>query len=608
VDENVHIANVIRRCAFDKIGRKGGMGKRLIVLLMILVGAGTTLVGVWQWSYGEALGKLQSRGQGSLALASDRLVSQLERFRQLPVVLSSATDWGKFLGGEEPVDTVNRQLEKFADMTGARDILLLDVNGTIKAAADWREDGVDIGKNISRRPDFVRALHGALGFYHARSETGVARGFYFTSAVRDSDRTIIGALSVEVDLESLEGTWRANPEIIFFTDTNDIIFIANRDSLILRGLSMTPPETVPAVTKRYGLQKIEPMPVRQEIERGNATIWRMSDSGELPAYGLYMQKPLPVIGMTGNILLDLSIVDQEARLRTALAAAFMSMILLVVLVLVQRRHSLAVRLLVEEAANNRLEDRVEARTAELRRTESELVQAAKLSALGQMSAGIAHELNQPLAAIQSYAENAVILLERGQTGHTESNLRRISELATRMGRIITNLRAFARKEGEAIGTVDLARVVEDTLELAAIRLRDQNVAINWQTPEHAVLVSGGRVRLQQVVLNLISNATDAMGGLPVRKISIAIEETPKLVYLVVRDTGPGLSAPEKIFEPFYSTKTVGDSMGLGLSISYGIVQSFGGRITGVNHPDGGAEFRMELTRIVDSEEKAQNDK
>ena len=224
------------------------------------------------------------------------------------------------------------------------------------------------------------------------------------------------------------------------------------------------------------------------------------------------------------------------------------------------------------------------------------MQAGKLSALGQMSAGISHELNQPLMAIRQYAENGAALLERGKPDVAAQNLRRIGDLAHRMGRIIRNLRAFARQEREPMGQVDLVAVVNAALELSESRLARDGVEVRWQPPA-PIHVIGGEVRLGQVLVNLIGNAADAMAGLPVRRIAISLRRHDDRVLLEVADTGPGIEEPEKIFDPFYTTKAVGaaEGMGLGLSISYGLVQSFGGAIRGRNRPEGGAIFTVELT-------------
>ena len=574
------------------------MLKRVVIALLIALLAAPLLWGVWRWSYNEALDQLEVRGQGSLTLAANRLVSQFERYRQLPIVMSDnpVLRDAAVRDPKESFLDISIFLEHAADVTGALDILLLDRSGTTLAAANWQGDSF-IGVNFAARPDFVRAMNGALGFYHSQENADDPRGFYFTTALRDDAGVITGGISIKVDLEVLEVEWRGDPEIIFFTDANGVIFIANRHSLLLRvygdydGLVSDEKES-----QRYVRAQLQTMFPFAADDKFGHTRWVQSGDPEIPLRSLYLKTPLPVIGMTGNILLDLKPVEEQARLRTALAAAFLVMLWLLIMNLLQRRRTLADRLEIEEKATAELEVRVAERTAQLQSANEHLVQAGKLAALGQMSAGISHELNQPLAAIQSYAENAVILLERERTAEASKNLSQISSLAGRMGRIIRNLRAFSRKEGEPATQVDLVKVVEDTLELAGIRLREKHVVVHWVKPAEPVLVNGGGVRLQQVVLNLISNATDAMEGQVDPQIWIDISRNDA-VYLKVRDNGPGLEDKDKIFEPFYTTKPVGegDGMGLGLSISYGIVQSFGGQIVGENHVDGGAVFRIELT-------------
>jgi two-component system C4-dicarboxylate transport sensor histidine kinase DctB len=224
------------------------------------------------------------------------------------------------------------------------------------------------------------------------------------------------------------------------------------------------------------------------------------------------------------------------------------------------------------------------------------VQAGKMSALGQMSAGLAHELNQPLMAIGTYAENAGTFLDRGDAANAATNLARIADLARRMGRIIKNLRAFARQSVEPTSAVDLAAVIEAVLELTAARIADNGVRLDWTPPADPVLAMGGEVRLQQVVMNLVANALDAMQDAPQRCLTIALDPMPDHVRLRIRDTGPGIPDTGRMFDPFFSTKEVGrtEGMGLGLSISYSIVTSFGGTMTGANLAGGGAEFTVDL--------------
>jgi two-component system, NtrC family, C4-dicarboxylate transport sensor histidine kinase DctB len=290
-------------------------------------------------------------------------------------------------------------------------------------------------------------------------------------------------------------------------------------------------------------------------------------------------------------------------MQAATAAALCLIFGAVLLTVWQRRRMLAERLEAEAGLTRELERRVAARTAELVAAQGNLIRAGKLSALGQMAAGLSHELNQPLMAIRSYAENGATFIERGKPQVAADNLVQISDLARRMGRIIRNLRAFARQEVEGFADVDLVAAVAAVLEITQPRMRQEAVELDYQPPEAPVMVRGGEVRLQQVVLNLIANALDAMqaqGG----RLVIWIEVGAK-VRLHLRDTGPGIAEPEKMFDPFYSTKAIGqaEGMGLGLSISYGIIESFGGQLSGQNAPEGGAEFIVELL-LATGEEQA----
>ena len=549
---------------------------------------------VWQLSYQEALAQLSATAQANLSLASDRLVGRLERYRMLPVILSRDPSFLNALRGESPAE-INLRLQQLADITRSLNISLVNRDGIVVADSAFGSSQSYLGKSVAKRPDFIRAMNGALGFYHLQERPDTPRGFTFASPIRDAQGTIHGVMLVKADLENLELLWRSGPQTVFFVDQNGVIFISSRAELLRARLGDTS-SALPL--SRYGGQPLRAFPDPAETALWTYRIWHTKVANKPVVSSLLETQPLPVIGMTAYILTDLTPASEVARLRAGLVAALLALFGAVLWALYIRRAALARQLAIREDANAELEARVEDRTAQLERAQGDLVQAGKLSALGQMAAGISHELNQPLAAIQSFSENAQVFIERGQPEKAAGNLGRIADLTTRMARIIKNLRAFSRKEGEATGDVALAKVVDDTLEIAAARLRAEGVALDWQRPAAEIIAQGGAVRLQQVVLNLISNAVDAMAESAEKRIEISIRETTNEAMIVLRDTGPGLEAPEKIFEPFYTTKTSGkaDGMGLGLSISYGIVQSFGGAIKGENHSDGGAEFTVSLPK------------
>lgn len=249
--------------------------------------------------------------------------------------------------------------------------------------------------------------------------------------------------------------------------------------------------------------------------------------------------------------------------------------------------------------NRRLEEEIgERKRAEavLRRAQDELVQAAKLATIGQMSAGVTHELNQPLAAIRSYADNARVLLERSRVEDAVANLESIVELTDRMAEITRTLKSFARKSSGKAVPVSLGEVVDHALAVVTSHTRMDGYRIHRSDPGFDVRVMGDGVRLQQVALNLIKNAIDAMADAERREIHLAIRQEGGMGLLEVRDTGNGIDEDklDAIFDPFFTTKEVGEGLGLGLSISNGIVRGYQGTIQVANHPDGGCVFTVRL--------------
>lgn len=582
------------------------MFKRLSIIAAYLVFVAGLSGLVWWLAYGTALDQLERRGQADLALAADRLVSELQRTRELAVFLADHPAVVPMVQGTE-TEAGRAALLAVADTTGALDIVVVDADGHEVGAARGGAALFHAG-----RPYFDRAMDGALGVAHLVSEAYGRRAFVFAAPVFSDAGPAMGAVLVYADVEGVEASWRGDRPTVFFTDTLGVVFVSNRSELILR--SRSGDVTAAAQSAEYAAGQVAPFVAYDVLYRGPHDIWQVDGGRYLPARALHLTLPLPVIDMVAEALLDVAPARELARLQTALTAALCLALGALLFLATERRRTLAL-------ANARLEVRVAARTEELQqananlrrevaerieaeakltKAQADLVQAGKLSALGQMSAGISHELNQPLMAIRSFAENAEAFMARGQSDRAAVNLSRISELARRMGRIIRNLRAFARQESEPLADVDLVAVVEAAVEMVTSKARQAEVAVLWHPPPYPVMVRGGEVRLQQVVLNLLSNAIDAMDGVPRREVAVTIDPAADKVALSVTDTGPGISEPERIFDPFYTTKQVSPSegMGLGLSISYGLVQSFGGSIQGRNRPEGGAMFTVTLDRVA----------
>ena len=581
-----------------------GLRRRAATLLIFLLTVLALAAGVWRYAYLQGLDQLSARGQADLSLASDRLVGQLQRYRDLAVFLADHPRVAEVLA-DKPAAAARDFLQDVADKSGALDVRVVDRNGLVRAGSQDRAAG-----NLGYLPFVGRALRGALGWGHGPRLPLTDRAYFHAAPVFGPEGRVAGAVIVSTDLNGIDYDWRGSNPAAFFTDGAGLVQIANRSELLF----WQRPSGAPGLIPPEGTQGS----FAADLVGGHE-IWRMGWGPYIPDAALHLTKSLPVIGLTGEVLLDTAparrLAFSQAAAVAALCLAFGALLFLAT----ERRRALF-------EANTKLERQVAKRTAALnasnadlrreaaereeaqaalRRAQADLVQAGKLSALGQMSAGISHELNQPLMAIRSFADNAVQFAARGKPERVTDNLTRISAMAERMARIIQNLRAFARQESMPQTRVDVARVLASAVELTDGYLREAGVTLAYTAPEEPIWVRGGEVRLGQVFVNLITNAADAMTGGAARVLRIEINRGDSVSVRFI-DTGPGIEMPDKVFDPFYTTKTVGGAsgMGLGLSISYGIVQSFGGQIRGSNLDGGGAMFSVRLERADDMEAAA----
>ncbi|MCX7565226.1 ATP-binding protein [Sulfitobacter sp. F26169L] len=567
------------------------VGRRGLGIVVFLICVALLSAGVWRYAMHQGMGQLSARGSADLQLASDRLVGQLQRYRDLAVVMADHPQVAHVLSGAVRAED-RAMLRGVADRAAALDVMVIDRAGRVLAAAD---DGAGSAGAMA----FVRrALNGALGRGYG-PDAGTGRTYFFAAPVFGTQGKVLGALVVSTDLASVDYAWRGDTPPVFFTDARGQVQVSNRSELIFwqrpserAGLRRPQGET-PKFSSRYF---------------GAHEVWRLGWGPYLPQKALHLTQDLPVIGMTGEVLLDVAPVGRLAASQAAAVAALCLAFGALLFLATERRRTLAL-------ANAQLEARVRARTQALRdinnelrreaaerteaqlalaRAQDDLVQASKLSALGQLSAGISHELNQPLMAVQSFAENGVQFIERGKPERAVDNLTRILDMAQRMGRIIKNLRAFSKQETVQQVQVDLGAVIATVLDMTQARCAAMGVTLDYNAPKSPVWVRGGEVRLGQVFVNLVTNALDAMEHAPERRLQITITQDIATT-VKISDTGHGIAAPERVFDPFYSTKEVGAAkgVGLGLSISYAIVQSVGGEIRAQN-TDQGASFAVTL--------------
>jgi two-component system C4-dicarboxylate transport sensor histidine kinase DctB len=560
-------------------------------------------------------------GKATLNIAVEGLDSTLERFEPLAKLIAERRILSQLL--KEPdnqgiLPFVNEQLRLSAMTLGVSDVYLMDIGGTTIAASNYRKETSFIGRNFAYRPYFQQALDGGLGRFFARGTTTGQRGYFFASPVI-YDTRIVGVVALKFLVDPFEASWQGGASEIIVTDHAGVIFMSSRPEWQFRTLRPLDSRTFAGIsaTQQYPLDRLTPLDIRIPDRPETSPLISIDGTDFVRS-----SAPLPEVGWEVHLLTPASAARTQA-LTVLLVLGLVTLLLTLITAIILQRSARA-REREEErriaqaelerqvlhrtadlnAANERLLIEIEERRAtekRLRATQKELVQAGKLAALGQMSAALSHEINQPLAAVKSYAENAVAYLDRDRVADARENVSRISQMADRMAALSRHLRNFARRPQETTGPVDLSLVLDDALDLMAPRLSNAGAVVHRDPSTcEPTWVIGGRVRLQQVFVNLISNALDAMERLDTPQITItAPEARDGRIAIAVSDIGPGLEADTagRIFDPFFTTKSPGKGLGLGLSISYNIVEDFGGRLSGANTAESrGASFVVDLAR------------
>lgn len=552
---------------------------------------------------------LQRKNGQTLDLFVANLLGTLQRYEVLPQILGRLPNVQEALlapTDQQILHSTNDLLKRIQLQTGADVIYLLDTQGLTLAASNWDHERSFVGNNFAFRPYFHNALHNGTGEFFGLGNISFKRGYYFGSAVY-ANGVVIGVIVVKVDLDFTETLWGQTPEQLLVTDKNGVVILTSHAEWRFTATRPLTDQEQRSVAQHRPYTSIAP--TRTQLKQQD---W------------LTLQKGLDTIGWQVSILAPQRLINEPVRTAMAVATASLLAVLLILGLLMQRRRHYLERIAMDAHAKRVLEDNVRTRTQDLQtlnsrlkqevleresaqqelvRAQDELVQAGKLSALGIMSASISHELNQPLAAIRSYTDNAKILLDQQRLDEVRNNLALVAQLTERMASIISHLRAFARRDRLASEHVALQPAIDDALALTANRQRSLQVEIIRDIPDATLWVEAGETRLRQVLSNLISNALDALSERSTpRRIWLNTQVQDGWVVLILRDNGPGFSAEAlpQACEPFYTTKTSARGLGLGLAICETLIKALKGRLLLANHPDGGAEVTLYLREIPSS--------
>lgn len=582
--------------------------------LLCIAAGGLGYWAVSQWQ----LDQLRQNSRHQLSFFARSLENLLDKYEHLPFMVSLNGDAAQLLRAPDPARAaaVNGWLSEAQRGTEVAQFYLLDAAGTAVASSEAKL----IGQNYRFRPYFQQAMAGQAGIFYGIGATTGLPGCFRSRPIR-SGETIIGAAVIKVSLDGLEQAWADSGARLALADENGVVILSTTPGWKYRSLRALPDAVAAHIeaSRQYPGTRITPL-AKHDLDF--STQGTLIDGTGLPAGDEKWLLQAQRVGTPGWQLLlfaDLREVRQTATVGAIGAAFAAAFVLALAFYSRLRRQSHRERLAAREqleqvsaalettivqrtselsAANQALQQRINelnSTEAILRRTRDDAVQAGKLAVLGQMAAGVSHELNQPLSAMQMLAGNGITLLDLDQPEEVRANLIGINDLVARMGRIVGPLKSFARKSPTRIEPTSLALAIEHALFLLRPNAASHPAEIVLQLDDPETRVVADAIRLEQVLVNLIRNALQAMADTPEPRLEISSHREPTAICLSIRDRGPGFSDEvlPHLFEPFYTTKPQNEGLGLGLAISRAIVESFGGRLLAENaHP--GARFLIYL--------------
>ena len=574
-----------------------------VALYSLLILAGAAIAGSWAMRQAEqhALEESARRGPEQLSLYANSLHTLIERYRALPAVLALDAELINALS--QPVTPeiqagLNQKLKRINGAAQSSTLELLDSTGLAVAASNWDTPTSYVGHNYGFRPYFSQTRSQGTGRFYAVGVTSGIPGYFLSSAVLDAKGRFLGAMVVKLEFPQLEREWSQGNDTLLVSDARGIVFIANDTAWryrYLRELSDDDRSEISS-TRQYHKQPLTPMATRTLRSFGdNSYLMRVSGPQGSQDY-VWNSLPLTAEGWTLHLLRRPVVTPEDSR-NAALAAIGLWLTLVFLGLFLLQRWRLA---RMRQRNREELEQLVEARTRDLRTAQDGLVQSAKLAALGQMSAALAHEINQPLTAQRMQLATLRLLLDHGRIEEAYKALTPLEQMLTRMAALTGHLKTYARQSPSGLRErLDLALVVDQSLQLLEPRLQEEHIDLHVNLIRPA-WVRGDAIRLEQVLINLLRNALDALHDKPRKRLEIHIEARQQHWNLSVSDSGGGISEAYlgKVFDPFFTTKPVGDGLGLGLAVSYAIVHELGGRLTVCNHADG-AQFTLTLPTAED---------
>lgn len=549
------------------------------------------------------------RRDADLDLVSEgELISaSVDRLRHLPVavahhphvIASLASSAVQGSATQERLDMLsNRYLQTVSEAAGTSLLYIIDTTGRTRAANNWRSPDSLVGNRYQFRPYFQQAMLGNEVRYYAVGVTTGEAGYYFAQPVH-SKGTLVGVAVAKLELESLQHQWQEKKPHSLLIDEEGVTILSSNPQWRFRTTRSLSTEQLNDFEnqRKYANRTLQALDASHPLTEPRLRIDGqpfLSSTIKLPLqnWRLVQLTPIAPVYNAGII----------AALVSGLLAGLSTVIFLYRR---ERQRKNILSLAAQDAARMRsLNQELQAQISERRKAEqhlkeaqTELIQASKLAALGQMSAAIAHEVNQPLSAIRTFSASAKLLLDRDRVSEAHKNLDEIHALTERLAILTYDLKTFARKSDVPRELVSLQSCIERITSTLKTDLHERQIELVIVTPDYPVCVSGNAIRIEQVLSNLLRNAMDATNDViekGIVKLSVCREENEAVIR--VQDNGSGMIEADisHVFEPFFTTKPMGEGVGLGLSIAYGIIEEMGGQLRVRNSNEGGALFSVRL--------------
>jgi len=534
----------------------------------------------------------RSRADVRLALYAGNLVSELQRNAVVPQLLARDPDLIRALASAD-FSRTSLRLISLGKEIGAASMMLFDLDGRVVAATDRTR----IGASYRGVPYVTEALRSNATVFAAIPLPTGAHQFFYARRI-DGNGVPAGVIAVEVDLGQLARGWAEAQDAVIVADSAGTIILSTDPRW--RG------KTEQTIADDGGTGSVVSRAIR--ATRG----WDQPQQAAYVGGEAVMRRETRVPFQGWKMVSFTTYASVRERVNGILALEITGFAVLIALAFWVSSRKATSRLAIfqrESAELRRLNARLQREIAQrekveqtLQVAEQSLAQSSKLALLGEMSAAVSHELNQPLAAMKTYLAGARLLLQRRRPEEALASFHRIDDLIDRMGAITRQLKSYARKGADAFEPFDARAAISSALAMMEPQLKTRKVTITRTIPSAAVMVMGDRLRFEQVLINLLRNALDATKATADPAVDIMLVQGDA-VSLSVRDNGHGLENLDQLFEPFYTTKGTGEGVGLGLAISSGIVTDMGGRLTAHNAHPGGAVFEINLPALLTGQAK-----